>query len=71
MGDDDTLYPNGSGWIDDDEIGLRSYHRMTAVPYGQWCWTMHCPTPAGGCGAEITGDSRDEALAKWNRRGNG
>lgn len=70
MDDPDTLYPTGTGWRDDDAVGLRSYHRMTEVPYGQWCWGMHCPTPAGGCGAEVTGDSRDEAIAKWNRRAN-
>jgi PHP family Zn ribbon phosphoesterase len=29
---------------------------------------MHCPTQAGGCGAEITADSREEAMEAWDRR---
>ena len=64
--DYDTLYPSGTGWK--DEGGLRSYHSFRDVPKEQWCWGMHCPTPAGGCGAEIHGDSKAEALAKWNKR---
>lgn len=55
--DEDTLFvllpPPRTRWV---------------VPKEQWCWGMHCPTPAGGCGAMITGDSREEALAKWNTR---
>ncbi len=65
--DDDTLHPSGTGWYDDGE-GLRTYHRYDAVPKEQWCWDMNCPTPAGGCGANVSGDSKAEALAKWNRR---
>lgn len=66
----DTLYPIGIGWKDDEELGLRTYHDSSEVPPEQWCWTMHCPSPSGGCGAEISGDSEQEALDKWNRRSN-
>lgn len=66
--DPDTLHPTGSGWRDDEVEGFRTYHRYTDVPKAQWCWGMHCPTTAGGCGAEISGDSKEEVLAKWNRR---
>jgi hypothetical protein len=65
--DGDTLYPNGSGWK--DRIGgYRSYHRRTEVPKEQWCYGMNCTETSGGCGAAISGDSAEEALAKWNRR---
>tara|TARA_R110000868_G_scaffold90057_4_gene250213 strand:+ start:236 stop:643 length:408 start_codon:yes stop_codon:yes gene_type:complete len=65
--DDETLYPSGTGWKI-EEGGFRSYHRHTNVPREQWCWSMHCPEVYGGCGAEMDADSKDEALAKWNRR---
>lgn len=64
--DGDTLYPSGTGWKD-REFG-RSYHSFREVPPEQWCWGLHCPTSSGGCGAEITADSRAEVLAAWNRR---
>lgn len=68
MEDHDTLYPSGIGWSDTDHPPFRTYHNARHVPKEQWCWSMNCPTPAGGCGAEMTGDSREEALKKWNRR---
>jgi hypothetical protein len=66
--DADTLYPNGSGWKFNDELGMQTYHSFREVPKEQWCWPMHCPEVAGGCGAEISGNSRDEAISKWNTR---
>ncbi len=66
--DADTLYPPGTGWRFDNDLQMRTYHSFREVPRAQWCWTMHCPETAGGCGAEITGDSRDEAIRKWNTR---
>lgn len=64
--DPDVLYPNGTGWkIRGD---LRSYHHFREVPPEQWCYSMHCTTTSGGCGAEISGDSKEEAVEKWNRR---
>ena len=69
MDDPDTLHPTGTGWADDIDA-FRVYVSYRKVPQDQWCWGVHCPTSAGGCGAEITGDSRDEAIAKWNRRAN-
>ena len=65
--DNDTLYPNGTGW----EIrpnGKRSYHSFRDVPKEQWCWSMHCPTTSGGCGVKMSGDSKQEAIDKWNKR---
>jgi len=68
LGDPDTLYPDGFGWKDDDELGFRTYHKYNEVPKDQWCWGMNCPTNSGGCGAEIHGDSKQEALDAWNKR---
>ncbi|MFZ2524441.1 MAG: hypothetical protein WAW87_03910 [Candidatus Ferrigenium altingense] len=68
--DQDTLYPSGTGWKFDDELQMRTYHRMADVSPEQWCYGMHCPEPAGGCGAEIHGDSKEEALEKWSKRAN-
>jgi hypothetical protein len=38
------------------------------VPKEQWCYSIHCVTTSGGCGVEISGDSRQECIDKWNRR---
>lgn len=67
LSDPDTLYPSGTGWKDRPD-GLRSYHSFREVPREQWCWDMHCPTTAGGCGAVMSGDSREECIEKWNTR---
>ena len=65
--DGDTLYPNGVGWEDHPDHG-RHYCSRGQVPKEQWCYSMNCPETAGGCGAEISGDSRQEAIDKWNTR---
>ena len=65
--DEDTLYPNGCGW-EDRTLGFRSYHSFREVPKEQWCWSMHCPVTSGGCGAEISGDSKQECIDRWNTR---
>ena len=67
MEDPDTLYPTGVGW----EIHRschRSYKSFREVPKEQWCYGMHCVTTSGGCGATVTGNSIDAAVAAWNRR---
>lgn len=63
----DTLYPSGTGWIQ-QETGMITYHSFREVPKEQWCWGMHCVETSGGCGAEVNGNSRQEAMDKWNRR---
>jgi hypothetical protein len=68
MEDGDTLYPNGTAW-QVRENGLRSYHSYREVAdQDSWCYSMHCPTTAGGCGAEMPADSKQEAVDKWNTR---
>jgi len=32
------------------------------------CWQINCVTVSGGCGVQITGDSKDEIIAMWQRR---
>ena len=70
MQDHDTLYPSGTGWLFNEELQMRTYHRHNDTPQDQWCYTMHCPVQAGGCGAEMHGDTRADALDKWNKRAN-
>jgi hypothetical protein len=64
--DGDSLYPNGMGWKDEGEY--RSYHRGIEVPKEQWCYAAGCSELSGGCGAEVSGDNRQEAIDKWNAR---
>jgi hypothetical protein len=63
----DTLYPNGTGWHIDGN-GITTYHSFREVPKEQWCWSMHCPTTAGGCGIEMADNTKQQALDKWNTR---
>jgi hypothetical protein len=64
---DDTLYPNGVGWKK-RKGGFTQYVSRMVVPEEQWCYSMHCPTTEGGCGAEISGDSKQQAIDNWNKR---
>lgn len=65
--DEDCLYPSGTGWRDRPN-GLREYLDFRMVPRSNWCYTLHCVQHHGGCGAEMHGDSRQEAIDKWNKR---
>lgn len=65
--DGDTLYPNGTGWKTVDGM-FRGYCGFREVPKEQWCYSLHCTESAGGCGVEMSADSREEAIAKWNTR---
>jgi hypothetical protein len=71
MTDPSTLHPNGIYWVDTD-YG-RSYfgrnHKYYAEAVSE-CWDVNCLEEAGGCGARITGDAKDDAIAKWQRRTN-
>ena len=67
--DPDTLYPSGIFWAWNEELGMRVYRRFKEREEGdQPSWLMHCTEIAGGCGVEIHGDTKEEALSKWNRR---
>jgi len=81
MDGDDTLYPTG-GWklIKDDDCSYpvylscwdvhvmkREYPDRYGIDFGN-VYTMHCPEVYGGCGMKISGNSKEEAIEKWNRR---
>ena len=66
--DPDSLYPNGTGWAFNDNLGFRTYHSAKEVPAEQWCYSLHCVVHHGGCGAEMHADSRQEAIDRWNKR---
>lgn len=65
--DGDTLHPSATGWKP-QQNGIRTYHSFREVPKEQWCWEINCPTTAGGCGINMTDDSKEEVIAKWNKR---
>lgn len=66
--DQDTLYPTGTYWREHPE-GYRSYHGFYERQEGDgMCWKLSCCSTGGGCDATIYGDSKEDALAKWNRR---
>ena len=64
--DQDTLYPTGFGWKEED--GIRHYCGIHEVPKEQWCYKIVCQEHYGGCGVEMHGDSIEETLEKWNKR---
>lgn len=65
--DGDTLYPTGLWWRIED--GMRHYIRHKDRKEGDASvWGMHCPEVSGGCGAEITANSKQDAISAWNRR---
>jgi hypothetical protein len=74
MEEPDTCYPSGLGWVEFNNggTGLRSYHSIrdpgVYIPVEQWCYSMHCPDHMGGCGVEMPGDTKQEAIDNWNRR---
>lgn len=68
VNDPDLVYPSGIGWKDDDIDGYRYYVSHREVPKEQWCYNVVCQSHYGGCGASITGDSKEEAIEKWNKR---
>jgi hypothetical protein len=64
--DHDTVYPTGGGWV---QLGdIRVYRSFREVPKEQWCFGVHCSSAAGGCDAQVIGDSEAEAIKKWNAR---
>lgn len=71
--DIDTLYPSGIGWKEGD-LGdgnmIRHYVSIHKehVPEEQWCYKIVCNESYGGCGATVYGDSKQEAIDKWNKR---
>ena len=71
---EDTLYPSGVGWredtgVIDDVTPFRHY--LGAYRRDQWqgtCYEINCAVTYGGCGANISGDSEEDVIEKWNKR---
>lgn len=65
--DPDVVHPNGIGWLDHEE-GFRHYLSARGLLQANWCYVVNCPEIYGGCGAQMSGDSKEEVIAKWNTR---
>lgn len=68
--DPDTLHKTGTIWIDGLHDG-RSYHHFKTDTKGLengFCWEINCTTSSSGCGVNISADSKQEVIAKWQRR---
>lgn len=71
---DDTMYPSGVGWredtgVIDDVTPFRHY--LGTDQRHRWqgkCYEINCAIQYGGCGANISADSKEEVIEKWNRR---
>ena len=63
----DVVYPSGTMWR--EVGGYRTYlHYQDRQEGDNFCFVVVCNQSMGGCSAEIHGDSKEEAIAKWNRR---
>lgn len=65
---EDTIYPSGTVWLYNEDLQCRTYHGIHDIPNGNICWQINCCEHEGGCGASISGDSRQETIEKWNKR---
>lgn len=69
--DEDTMHPTGTTWTNEELAGdyFRRYHHYTEVwPGDGRVMVLNCPTIYGGCGVEMTADTEEELIEKWNRR---
>ena len=64
--DEDTLHRSGK-WKDSNN-GFRRYMPSSAEDFHGWTWSLSCVEHYGGCGLNISGDSKEEVIEKWNRR---
>lgn len=65
--DGDTMYLNGAAWAELED-GIAHYVNRNQAPPENWCYSIRCVEHAGGCDAEMSGNSKQEAIEKWNRR---
>jgi len=56
-------------WRYDPLLGYRTYHKWKDRKFGDTeCCTINCDMTRGGCGVEITGDTKNEVIELWNTR---
>lgn len=65
--DPDTLHPNGIVWRETGE-GRHYTHYRQMLTTDNMCYVVNCVEHYGGCTASIDGDSREDAIARWNKR---
>ena len=69
LSDPDTLYPSGTLWRWEPKFKMRVYFHQNDRQFSDGaCYTLHCTRQAGGCGAEMHADSREETISAWNSR---
>jgi hypothetical protein len=64
--DPDVIHPSGS-WATSEE-GYRHYLPSGDPAAEGKCYVVNCVLHYGGCGLNVSGDSKEEAIAAWNRR---
>lgn len=64
---DDTFYPSGT-WYREGRHGRQYVHHRDKQEGDKPIYSLNCAECSGGCGVEFRVDSKEEALAKWNRR---
>lgn len=67
----DVLYPTGSWWALREFYGTKRItfrSQREREPGDKPCWGMHCTENIGGCGVKVTALTKEEVIAKWNRR---
>ena len=63
----DSLYPSGTVWRE-TENGKTYHSWRDQIEGDSSCWKIICNECEGGCGVEMVGDTKEEVIAKWNRR---
>lgn len=66
LNDPDTIYPCGA-WKKDSN-GDTHYLSYNSPNIDGFVFGIYCEESSGGCGAQISGDSIEEVIFKWNRR---
>lgn len=69
----DVIYPTGTYWKPSKlgrRYGKEYFSRHDKPDDAFSIYGVHCTDNHGGCGAQITGDTFEDAVAKWNRRAN-
>jgi hypothetical protein len=66
----DALHPTGIGWQEtpNGRIFTSRHNLQRYLERDGDTWQMACLEHEGGCGVTMTADSKEEVIAKWNRR---
>src|SRR5574343_127861 len=68
----EILHPSGIVWriheFEDCSSSIEYDHMKNRTETDEWCYQICCPEIHEGCGAEMNADSKEEVVAKWNKR---